>query len=129
MGHKISWFILRVSLGVVFLIFGIGKLQHDYWARTIETMDIFQRLPWDVSISVLLIGYTEIITGAMLIIGLFTRVFAALAAFQLLGILFLVNFQEARDIALLGEALYLAINEDIGIGINCLLKKNSSKAA
>lgn len=77
---------IRVSLGLVFLLFGIGKLRGDVWAQTIRSMDFFLKLPWSVETSVMLIGSIEIVTGAALILGLCTRFFAACAAAQLLGI-------------------------------------------
>jgi uncharacterized membrane protein YphA (DoxX/SURF4 family) len=107
--HKIAVLLLRVSLGTVFLIFGIGKFQNDIWAQTIRNMDIFRGLPWSLDLTVLMIGVVETITGAGLIAGIFTRFFAALAAAQLTGIIILLKFEETRDIGLLGAALYLAM--------------------
>ncbi len=114
---------MRVSLGLVFLIFGIGKFKNDIWAETIKTMDFFLRLPWNVNISVLLIGIIEILTGAALIIGLFTRFFAAMAAAQLMWILSLLNFQETRDIGLLGMAIYMTIVDNDAFAIGWLWRK------
>ena len=84
MKNKLAFLVMRVSLGLVFLIFGIGKFQNDIWAETIRSMDFFIRLPWDINISVVFIGITEILTGAALIIGLFTRFFSALVLAQLM---------------------------------------------
>ncbi|MDD4956471.1 MAG: DoxX family protein [Candidatus Omnitrophica bacterium] len=108
MRERIPYLILRISLGVVFLVFGIGKFQDDHWARTIRTMEPFISMPWDVSVSVLVIGFMELITGAALILGTLTRLFAVLAGLQLVAILILLGFQETRDIGLLGAAFYLA---------------------
>lgn len=123
MKNKIAFLAIRVSLGLVFLIFGIGKFKNDIWAETIKTMDFFIRLPWDVNISVALIGITEILTGAALIVGLFTRFFAAIAAAQLIGILFLLKFEETRDIGLLGMAIYMTIVSNDSFSIEWLWKK------
>ena len=101
--------ILRVSLGIVFLAFGIGKFQNDYWARTMESMPFVQKFPWSAHYSVLGVGVLEVLTATSLIIGFFWRYAAFMAATMLLGILILVQFQEVRDIALLGMALYLAL--------------------
>ena len=124
MKNKIDFLAMRVSLGLVFLIFGIGKFKNDIWAETIKTMDFFIRLPWDVNISVALIGITEILTGAALIIGLFTRFFAAISAAQLMGILILLNFQETRDIGLLGMAIYMTIVDNDAFAIDWLWRKS-----
>ena len=112
MKEKIGNCILRVTLGVVFLIFGIGKFQGDVWAETIKNMNFFLNLPWSTALSVLMIGYLEVITGTFLILGVFTRFFALLAALQLIAILILLKFSEIRDIGLLGAALYRAMVKD-----------------
>ena len=92
MKDKIAFTILRVGLGVVFLIFGIGKFQDDIWAQTIRSMEVFQGLPWDVGITVFLVGVSEVVAGTFLILGVFTRIFSAIASLQLLVILFLLQF-------------------------------------
>ena len=92
MKSKLAFTVLRISLGVVFLIFGIGKFQDDIWAQTIKSMEVFQGLPWDVSVTVILIGVSEVTVGVFLILGLFTRIFSAVASLQLLVILFLLQF-------------------------------------
>jgi len=124
MKNKLAFLAMRVTLGIVFFIFGIGKFKNDIWAETIKTMDFFLRLPWDVNISVALIGITEILTGAALIIGLFTRFFAAVAAAQLMGILILLKFQETRDIGLLGMAIYMTIVDNDAFAIDWLWRKS-----
>ncbi len=127
MKNKFAFLTIRFTLGIVFLIFGIGKFRNDVWAETIRTMDFFIRLPWNVNISVLLIGITEILTGTGLMIGLFTRFFAALAAAQLMGILILLRFQETRDIGLLGMAIYMTIVGNDTFAIDWLWRKNKGE--
>ncbi len=122
-----AFFIMRVSLGVIFLAFGIGKFQNDIWAETIKGMGFFQNLPWNVNLSVVLIGTMEVLTGVAFIIGLFTRFFAALAAVQLAGILILLKFQEIRDIGLLAMAVYMAIVDNPVFAIDRLWRKNKEK--
>jgi len=118
---------MRISLGIVFLIFGIGKFRNDIWAETIKGMDFFLKLPWNVNISVYLIGVLEVLTGAALIIGLFTRFFAAVAAAQLMGILILLKFQETRDIGLLGMAIYMTMVSDDSFAIDRLWRKSKGR--
>ncbi|MDD5477653.1 MAG: DoxX family protein [Candidatus Omnitrophica bacterium] len=127
MKNRLAFLILRLSLGLVFLIFGIGKFRNDVWAQTIRSMDFFLRLPWDVSVSVFLIGLTEAATGLALIAGFFIRFFAVIAALQLSAILVLLNFQENRDIALLGAAICIAIVNDCSFNICSLWKKEGNK--
>jgi uncharacterized membrane protein YphA (DoxX/SURF4 family) len=123
MKEKIAFTILRAGLGIVFLIFGMGKFQNDIWAQTIRNMDFFAKLPWSVNISLTLIGITEVVTGISLIAGLFSRIFAFLAALELTGILVLINFQEARDLGLLGVAVYLSLVKREAFGICNFFKK------
>ena len=123
MKDKIAFTILRVSLGAVFLIFGIGKFQDDIWAQTIKSMEVFQGLPWDVGITVFLIGVSEVVTGTFLILGVFTRLFSAIASLQLIVILVLLQFQEIRDIGLLGIAIYMALAKDESYGFNKILTR------
>ncbi|MFC1703340.1 DoxX family protein [Candidatus Omnitrophota bacterium] len=125
MRQKIAFVLLRTGLGAVFLVFGIGKFQHDYWARTIESMDFFQQLPWGVEYSVLAVGVLEVLTGTCLILGLFTRIIALIAAAQLFMILYLLQFQEIRDIGLLAAALYVAASADTSLGLDRFLNKRS----
>jgi len=123
MRDKIAFCVLRVGLGIVFLLFGIVKLRNDPWAETIKNMDFFLRLPWDVNLSVFLIGLSETLTGIALIIGLFTRFFSGLACAQLMGILILLRFQETRDIGLLGATIYLMIVKSDFFSIDGVLAK------
>jgi uncharacterized membrane protein YphA (DoxX/SURF4 family) len=116
--------IIRLSLGIVFLTFGIEKFRNDIWVETIKGMDFFVRLPWDVNISVVIIGVIEVLTGLALIVGLFTRFFACLAAVQLTGILILLRFGETRDIGLLGMAISLVIIKDKSFCIDWLWRKS-----
>ncbi len=124
MKNKIAFLAMRVTLGIVFLIFGIGKFRNDIWVETIRTMDFFIRLPWNVNVSVTLIGITEILTGVALIIGLFTRFFAAVAAAQLAGILILLKLEETRDIGLFGMAIYMTMVNDDYLAIDRFWRKS-----
>ncbi|MCX5709143.1 MAG: DoxX family protein [Candidatus Omnitrophica bacterium] len=123
-----AFLLLRVSLGIVFLAFGIGKLENDIWAQTMRAMAFFLNLPWNVSVSVLIVGLLEIITGAALISGLFSRFFASLASLQLIGILVLLKFQEIRDVGLLGAAIFLAFTEYNVWGVDWFLTKRKERA-
>ncbi len=106
--------ILRVGLGIVFLIFGIGKFLGDEWADTMRSMGFFSYLPWSVDKSIILAGIFETLTGIWLISGKFVRIFSALAALQLVTIMILLSFQgikEVRDIGLLCMAIALCFDK------------------
>ncbi len=109
MKEKIAFYILRISLGSVFLIFGIGKFTGDYWARTMAAMPVVQAMPWPAQHSVWGFGALEILTALLLISGFWVRPAGIIAALQLFAILIAVQFQEIRDIALLGAAIFLAL--------------------
>jgi len=121
--NKIAFTVLRVSLGAVFLIFGIGKFQNDVWAQTVRNMDVFQSLPWNIDLTVLMIGVSETAIGAALVLGVFTRVFAAAAALELTSILFLLQFQETRDFGLLGAVVYMALVKQESFGLPQLWRR------
>jgi len=99
---------------LVFLIFGIGKFRGDEWADTMRSMEFFARLPWKVEVSIILAGISETIVGLGLLSGRFVRIFAGLAALQLIAILILLYFSgiyEVRDIGLLFMALALIFDK------------------
>ncbi len=119
--HKAGRLILRSSLGFVFLYFGIGKFSGDLWAQTMASMEFFRGLPWSVAVSVKSVGALEVLTGSFLILGVWTRAAALIAAVQLSGILILLDFQEVRDIGLLGMSMYLIVAGDETWGLNRFL--------
>lgn len=123
MKDKIPLVVLRVSVGLAFLVFGIGKFQNDYLARTIQTMGLFQALPWDVRFSTNLIGLMEVFTGLLLMLGWFSRLAAGLAVAQLTVILFLFGFSEVRDFGLLGAAVCLFLANDKTYSLDWFLAK------
>ena len=108
--YKISFLLLRVGLGIVFLVFGIGKFRGDEWVDTMRAMEFFAHLPWNVDISIFLVGILEVVTALALVLGLSIRFFSLLAALELASILALLYFygiREVRDIGLLASALAL----------------------
>ena len=113
MRNKISYLILRVGLGCVFLFFGIGKFRGDEWADTMRSMGIFSHLPWNVDTSIILSGLVEVVTGLALILGLFVRFFSLAACFQLSAILVVLSvygIKETRDFGLLAMAIALSLS-------------------
>ncbi|MCM3728389.1 DoxX family protein [Neobacillus cucumis] len=114
--NEIGAFILRVTLGALFLIHGIVKFQGGIenivgWFDSIG-------LPGFMAYGV---AFLEIIGGIAIIIGLATRFFAALFALMMIGATIKVklsvgllgNGQMAGyelDLAFLAIAIYLAIN-------------------
>ena len=104
-----STFALRLGLGIVFLIFGIGKLRQDIWFATMKSMHMFSMFGSQINYFIYFVGIVEIVIGISLVMGLFTRFFALLAALELVSILILASFWKIRDIALLAAAISLII--------------------
>ena len=75
-------FVVRVALGVMFVAAGALKIGHaDVFASEIAG---FQLLPFPlIAPLALLLPFVEVLLGAYLIVGLFTRFAAGFAAFQL----------------------------------------------
>jgi uncharacterized membrane protein YphA (DoxX/SURF4 family) len=129
--NSLSFLILRLGLGVVFLVFGIGKFQADQWVQTIHSMEFFSHFPWSVDTSVVLIGAFEIITGLALILGFFCRFFALMASCQLVLILVLlsmVGIQEIRNIGLLAGAIALFLTQEDFLSLDALFKSHRRAA-
>jgi len=99
--HLFSSFFIRLGLGTVFLIFGVGKFMGDIWVVAIPSLPFISSLPIPGDVVVIVIGVTEVLIGLLLVLGLWTRWVALAASLELLMILFLLNFQEVRDIGLL----------------------------
>ncbi|MBS4210233.1 DoxX family protein [Bacillus sp. FJAT-50079] len=113
--YEWSLLILRLVLGVTFLIHGIAKFQ----------MGLGNVAGWFESIGVLgflgyVVAFIELLAGIALILGFGTRVFSALIALVMLGAIFTAKlsagFMGAEtagyelDIALLSMAAVLVIS-------------------
>ncbi|MFC0298635.1 DoxX family protein [Geobacillus jurassicus] len=118
MAQKYEWalLILRVVLGVTFLIHGIAKFQMGLgnvagWFESIGVAGFFGYV----------VAFIELIGGMALILGLGTRIISALLAFVMFGAIFTVklsagflgNGQTAGyelDVALLSVAVALCLS-------------------
>ncbi|MDO8628367.1 MAG: DoxX family membrane protein [Nanoarchaeota archaeon] len=105
----LSSFLLRLGLGVVFLIFGVGKFRGDIWAQTIPNLPFVQSLPFSSDVVVIIIGVVEVLIGLFLLFGLFTRWVALVASIELIMIMILLKFGEVRDMGLLAGSLSLVL--------------------
>lgn len=129
--NEIGAFVLRVTLGVIFLIHGITKFQGGIenivgWFESIG-------LPGFMAYGVALI---EIIGGMALIIGVATRFVSILFAILMIGATLKVklslgllgNGQMAGyelDLALMVIAVYLGINGSNLLSVNQLISKKN----
>ncbi|WP_066253126.1 DoxX family protein [Neobacillus drentensis] len=133
--NEIGALILRVTLGAIFFIHGVVKFQGgiENTAGWFESLG----LPGATAYGVALL---EIIGGILLIIGLATRLVAALFALLMIGatvkvklaIGFLGNGQMAGyelDLAFLAIAVYLVINGSKLFSLNKLIFHRDSTNA
>lgn len=130
--NEIGAFILRVTLGALFLIHGVVKFQGGIentvgWFSSIG-------LPGFMAYGVALL---EIIGGVALILGLATRYVSALYALLMIGAILKVklslgllgNGQMAGyefDLALLAMAVFLVITDSKFLSINQLFSQKNS---
>lgn len=113
--YELGLLILRVALGITFLIHGIAKFQ----------MGLGNVAGWFESIGILgflgsVVAFIELLGGIALILGIGTRLVSALIAIVMLGAIFTVKlsvgFMGAEtagyelDVALLAMAVVLLIN-------------------
>lgn len=93
--------ILRIGMSLVILWFGSQQLMHpSMWTGFLPGW--VSSLPLTPITFIYLNGWLEIITGILLLIGLFTRVVGIILALHLLGIVFSVGYTatSVRDFGL-----------------------------
>lgn len=102
-----SYFVLRVGLGITFLLIGIDILRHpDVWLGYLPAS-----LPFGIprELGLKLNGVFDVGLGLLLTIRMFPKIVAALAATHLIGILvsYGLDAVTVRDVGLLGATLAL----------------------
>lgn len=105
--HRLSQFCLRLGLGVTFIWIGISILR----APTDWIGFVPANLPFGLTreVALQINGGFDVALGAMLILGIFLKIAALLAAVHLLAILLTQGIDAVliRDAGLLGAALAL----------------------
>jgi putative oxidoreductase len=84
----LSWPVIRVAVGLNLVIHGWGKV-----GRTAGPAQLLQKMPEAAAIGAeltFLLMVTELIGGVCLALGLFTRVFAAMAAIEMAVLTFYI---------------------------------------
>jgi uncharacterized membrane protein YphA (DoxX/SURF4 family) len=102
--------LLRLGLGVEFVIFGYGKLTDlPSWLGYIPPW-MSPLLPLPATTFLQVVGGVELVLGLLLIVGLWVRVIAMLAALHLLGVLVALGYNDlaVRDFVAFMAALALA---------------------
>ncbi len=122
--HDLGLLLLRLGAGIVFIVFGIDKfLDPIGWASWAPPW-FWSLMPLAETPLMYIVGVTETLLGALMLIGLWTRLAAALTAAHLASIIILIGMNEiaVRDIGLLFLALGIAV---LGAGAWSLDAKNS----
>jgi uncharacterized membrane protein YphA (DoxX/SURF4 family) len=105
----IARFLLRVGVGLVFLLFGIDKFRNpQLWLDFIPPM-LAALLPFSKAVFLNIMGVVESIMGAALLLGFWVRPAAALASAMLVGIVLSSGYNNlaVRDFGLLMATLAL----------------------
>lgn len=128
---SLSTLILRLGIGIVFLFFGIDKFIHpEVWIGWVSPR-LFYYFPFSQEVFIYLDGGLEAIIGVMLALGFYTRIFALIASFLIVGILATVGVTDVtvRDIAILAGALSLALtgSDTLSIDNKFIVKTNKKR--
>lgn len=102
--------LLRLGLGVEFVLFGYGKLTDlPSWIGYIPPW-VSPLIPMPVTTFLQAVGVVELVLGLLLIIGLWVRVVAILSALHLAGVLVALGYNDLaiRDFVSFMAALALA---------------------
>lgn len=117
--------LLRIGLGSVFLYFGIYEklFRPDITRSVIENLNI--TIPISIGLFIFLFGLLELVVGSFLVLGLYTRVTAIVAALMIFGIILQMGYLNVpRDPALLAMALSLVITGSNRFSIDRIRDKN-----
>ena len=114
--------VIRISLALVLLWFGIDEIINpENWFGYVPSW-ISNNLPFSLDFFISLNGIIEIMMGGLLLIGLYTRTVAFIAALHLLSITIAVGYNEigVRDFGLTLMAVSLIFS---GAGVLSLDNK------
>ncbi len=121
----LGWLLVRVALGVTFLLHGVQKLQG------IDQVVGFFGMLGMPAIVAYLVTIIEVLAGIFVILGVFTRVSSLLLAFVMVGAIVLVKAGKGfiggyeLDFVLLLIALGLVCSGGGSYGITKLFKKST----
>lgn len=106
--------VLRIGLGIVFIVFGTWKaitpvawviFLPNWVSDAVENIEALNALG-----ALRMMGFVEAVLGLQMFLGLFTKATAVICTFMLAGIIFHVGFDQVgvRDAGLLFAALALS---------------------
>ena len=90
--HHPKWLVfLRIALGLLLFIKGVGFIQNSVQlSSVISQTGIIKNAEW----LTILIPWLHLLGGALILVGLFTRLFCLVQIPVLLGAIILVNFKQ-----------------------------------
>jgi len=113
--EKLSPLILRLAVGLPFFLLGIDQLLHPQqwigylalWAENLLGVEPLQFF--------FVNGFFDTVLGLLLILGIFTRVCAVIAALHLTGVILNLGYNEIaiRDLGILLAAVVLALTKKV----------------
>lgn len=115
----IAVLVLRIGLAIVFVYFGVDKfLNLQGNAEIISSIGV----PINAIFFTIFYGIVEVVVGSFLILGLFTRITAGVAAAMLtvtlLSFWIKLSIFIPRDVGLLAIAVFLMLNSGGRIGLD-----------
>jgi thiosulfate dehydrogenase [quinone] large subunit len=109
--REIAYAILRITYGVIFFFFGVGKFKMGLAQFVSETSGEFSgKLPMFMVVpSVYVIPFAEVLLGVLILFGLLTRLALTLSGLSLLGLSFgLVMLGQGQLVA--NNLTYMFVN-------------------
>lgn len=108
--HGYAFLIARIGLSFVLFWFGTSQLSHpSFWVGFVPS-DVAALIPFSLEQFVLVNGAGELVLGTLVLLGLYTRIVAALSALHLAAIAFSLGLtpEGVRDWGLAAAFLSLA---------------------
>ena len=88
--HPLFVLLLRVALGLVFVVASLDKIENP--GQFVRNIANYRLLPYEVTDGVaIVLPWLEIITGSLLVLGVWTRASALIASSMLLVFIFIVS--------------------------------------
>ena len=110
--HPISGLVFRIYIGAVFVAASMYKI--NYPGEFAETIASYQLVPfWGVHLMALVLPWTELVCGVMLILGLRTRAAAVLAGSMLVIFCVAIVATLARGIPI-GCGCFTSVEDPLG---------------
>ncbi|MGX5599074.1 DoxX family protein [Bacillus cereus] len=126
--NELSFFIIRLVLGLTFFAHGLGKFQDGIHntENFFNSLGIFNWLAYPVAI-------LELVGGILVILGLGTRIISTLFSLLIAGAIITVKFDQGFiggyefDLLLLAVSLFFVINNSQSISLDQFLSNRNNK--